>query len=109
MMKSLVSSVLRMTSLGPMFSSSSFGLRDRRSSRRTQRSTRRRARGASGWLQGEIGDEELALTVGGPSAGRPHQPLAVRAEHRQAVEPLVVRDPLLLAGVDVHQVELVIR
>ena len=61
-----------------------------------------------GRVEGEVGEEELALVVGGPAAGGPHQPLAVGAEDRQAVEALAEGDPLLLAGVDVHQVDLVV-
>src|SRR5689334_17451390 len=71
-------------------------------------STRRSTAGGRLGILEEVGDEQLALPVGGPPAGGPHQPAAVGAEGGQAVEPLAVGDPLLGAVVDVHQVELVI-
>src|SRR5437764_10141076 len=110
MMKSLISSVLRMTSLGPMVASSScrFGLGCRHSFQRTQRSARRRRGGVARRLQAEVRDEELTLSIGRPTARGPHQSLAVGAEHGQSIEALLVGDPLLGAAREIHQVELVV-
>src|SRR6516165_4305988 len=101
MIKSLMSSVLRMTSLGPMVAASSCrsGLGSHQPAARTPRSARRRLGGVSLRVQAELREEELALAIGGPPAGGPHQPMAVGAEHRQPVEAVMIGDPLLGAVV----------
>src|SRR5262245_42559129 len=109
MMKSLMSSVLRMTSLGPIVASSSCWDQQTESSDRPPRSARGRRGGGVGLRsRGEVRDEELALAIGGPTARGPHQSLAVGAEDGQPVEAFMIGDPLLGTGVHVHQVELVI-
>src|SRR5690606_9294987 len=53
-----------------------------------------------------IGDEDVRLARPGlPAVRREDELRTVRAEHREPVEVRAGRDPLQLAGLDVHQVQ----
>src|SRR5271165_2127006 len=110
-MKSLMSRLLAMTSFGPMAVafSWSFAMMMLACYGGLASAPCGRARRGWGSFECEIGDEELALAIGGAAARGPHQPPAVGAEDGQTVESVVIGNSLFGCRIHVHHVELVVR